>query len=168
MQEIKLELVGESNRLAFNNLFNLYHHDLSVYIPDMYSFVNEDGFYDRNATDKFFDNSNSLVPYIIRCDEKIAGLLVFSRPPFVKPGCDYCIQELFVLNNYRGKGIAEEACKVLFNENSGRYCALVITNNIRAMKFWKNLIVKNATLISQEKYTDEICTAFEFVVKDAN
>ncbi len=43
MQEIKLELVNESKRLAFDNLFYLYHHELSIYIPELYPFVDEEG-----------------------------------------------------------------------------------------------------------------------------
>lgn len=165
MQEIKLELVNESKRLAFDNLFYLYHHELSIYIPELYPFVDEEGYYDRKATDDFYNKPNSVIePYIIRCDTKIAGVMVFSRPPYVKPGCDYCIQELFLLNNYRRKGIAEEACKILLNEYPGRYCIQVITENLKAMKFWNKLITKNGTLISQEKYSN-ILTTFEFNIK---
>lgn len=162
MQEIKLEIVCESNKLAFNNLFYLYHHDLSIYLPEMYPFVDEDGYYDKSAAEEQFDKPDLVIPYIIRCDGKIAGVIVFSRPPFVKPGCDFCIQELFVLNNYRGKGVAEEACKVLFNKYPGIYCALVIEDNIRAVKFWKNLITKNGALISEGNHSDGICIVIEF------
>lgn len=96
MQEIELELIDESKKIVFDNLFYLFHHELSIYLPELYPNVDEEGYYDRTATDDFFHKPNSVMePYMIRCDTKIAGVVVFSRPPYVKPGCDIVFKSCF-------------------------------------------------------------------------
>jgi len=92
---------------------------------------------------------------------KITGLIVFVFPPLVKPGCDYGITDIFVLSNYRNKGIANDACKLLFNEFPGQYFVQVIKGDSGAIGFWNNLIAKEGRLLVLEEY-NEMLIAYEF------
>lgn len=87
---------------------------------------------------------------------------MISKPPYVKPGCDFCIQELFVLGLYRGKDIASGACLYLLEKYKGNYCVIVLKENHRAMKFWRKFIDNNATLIVEQEL-DKKSIVFEFL-----
>ena len=111
MEKILLEKVTDSTQSAFVNLFNLYHHNRSKFLPDLYPSVDEEGYSDKaNTLATLAVSPNKAQSYLIRYMGKIAGVIVFSLTPFVKPGCDYCIQDIFILNNYRGKGRRRGIC----------------------------------------------------------
>ena len=101
--------------------------------------------------------------YLIRCDGNISGMTVFTLSPFVKPGCDYCIVDIFVLNNYRGRGIASSVCRLLFKEHPGRYCIEVAENDNVALEYWDNLIAKEGHLIERIKNKESLIV-YEFEI----
>jgi len=39
MDKVQLEKVNDSNKAAFINLFNLFHHNRAKFLPDMYSLL---------------------------------------------------------------------------------------------------------------------------------
>jgi predicted acetyltransferase len=161
---VNLRAANESDKELYKNLFNMYQNELSPYLSDLYSEVDENGYFDKDTVDCYFNDNENVFPFIITVNAKIAGCVVLSKPPYVKPGCNYCIQELFVLGLYRGKGVAEAACNYLMKKYKGKYCILVLKENIRAIKFWQKFISKNTVIISEEEY-DEKSVAFEFVTK---
>jgi len=165
MENIQLEKVTESGKPAFVNLFNLYHHNRSKFLPDLYPSVDEEGYYDKaNTLATLAVSPDKAQSYLIRYMDKIAGLLTFGFSPVVKPGCDYGIVDIFVLNSYRGKGIAASACKQLFKEFPGRYFIEVIENDNNARGFWDKLIAQEGHLIAQTKI-EEPLIAYEFETK---
>ena len=160
---VKLRIANDNDKELYRNMFNMYHNDISPYNNDFLE-IDGNGYFEKDAIDCYFDGNESVKPYIIAFNNKTAGCIVLSRPPFVKPGCDYCIQELFLLGLYRGKGIAESACLYLMKEYKGRYCIIILKENHRAMSFWRKLIAKNAVFISEEEL-DEKSIALEFLTK---
>ena len=149
--DIQLEIVDNFNMAAFVNIFNLYHHDRAVYFPELYPHVDEEGFFDRDvAVDLAAMDSSQVACYLIRHEGKFAGFLVASFPPYVKPDTDFCIQDIFILNSHRRLGIAKEACRLLFDDFSGRFCLMVSKNDGSALAFWDALIEESCELISKE------------------
>ena len=57
---------------------------------------------------------------------------------------DYEISEMFVLNNYKGKKIGEEAVKKIFNIYKGNWVIKAVPLSPLAESFWKKT-VKNYT-----------------------
>jgi predicted acetyltransferase len=164
MGKVKLEKVGDSTKPAFVNIFNLYHHDRAAFLPDLYSAVDEEGYYDKaNTLNVLRVSQERAQSYLIRCEEKIAGIIVFALSPLVKQGCDYSIVDLFILNNYRCKGIASSACRLLFREFPGRYYIEVIESDHEARGYWDRLIAKEGRLIEQTK-AEEPLVSYEFEV----
>lgn len=164
MNTLILEPVDISRKETLRNLFNLYQHDFAAFRRDLYPHVDEQGFYDHATVDVFFEEGKRehVTPLLIRLDEKIAGFIILSTPPFTKKGCDFCIQEMLVLNPYRGQGVAQDACSLLFKEHPGRYCLTVLPENIRAEKFWKKLLAR----YSPEVSLANDMTLFEFCTID--
>ena len=158
MTNIKLQIIGENDREVFRNLFNLYQHDLSMIADFLFPTVDERGFYDYETIEEYFASNalcqGKLFMYLITADGNIAGFCLLTQAPYViKAGCDYCINEFFIIGSYRKKGIAREACKVIFERHPGRYCFEVIDSNVRAKSFWKKLVTELGTDVVTENET---------------
>ena len=163
--EIALERVKDSDKLLFANLFNLYHHDRAKFFPELYTAVDEEGYYDKAVVAELLaEPPDKVQSFFIKYGDNVAGLVVLVMPPYVKPGCDYGILEIFVLNNFRGKGIARGVCKLLFNKFPGRYCAMVAENDVDALGFWDKIIPASGNLLGREKNKEELIV-FEWTVE---
>ena len=158
MTKVKLQIIKESDKEVFRNLFNLYQHDLSMIADFLFPTVDERGYYDYETIEEYFTSDarsqGKLFMYLIIADDNIAGFCLLTKVPFVtKAGCDYCINEFFIIGSSRKKGIAHEACKVIFERHPGRYCFEVIDNNVKALSFWKKLIAEVGTDVIIEDST---------------
>lgn len=142
MSNITLQKIHKHDKEILRNLFNLWHHDLSVMDCSLFPDVDSKGFYDYAAVEEYFENEiqDKLFAYFVRYNGALAGFCIISKPPYVKVGCDYCIQEFFITGNYREKGIGSETCKIVFSKHPGRYCLHTIDRNIKAKSFWLKLI----------------------------
>jgi len=176
MTNIKLQIIEEQDRETFRNLFNLYQHDLSMIADFLFPTVDERGFYDYETIEEYFTSNalseGNLFMYLIIAADNIAGFCVLTKPPYViKADCDYCINEFFIIGSYRKKGIAREACKVIFDQHPGRYCFEVIDNNVRAKSFWKKLIaevgydveIEDTTVITNGQELKEVVMQFSLL-----
>ena len=159
---ITLHAIDENSKELFRQLFNLYHHDLALLDPSLFPAIDDKGFYDYTAIEEYFNPEirDKIFLYLIRCDDGIAGFCVISQAPYVKTGCDYCIQEFFITGNRRRQGLGREACQTLFTRHQGRYSLYVIEENITAQTFWTKLIGEVGREIVMEKDR----TVFTFTV----
>ena len=163
MTNIRLQIIDKSHKEILRNLFNLYQHDLSKIDASLFPNVDQRGFYDYETVEEYFNHKalhDQLLVYLIICEGNVAGFCVITKAPYVKQGCDYCIQEFFIIGSYRKKGIASETCKVLFNKYPGRYCLEVLAGNIKAKFFWRKI----ADTIGTEFTSEKDDTVFTFLV----
>ena len=166
MTTTTLEPVTAKTLTAFRSLYNLYLHDLAAYLPDLN--VDESGSYDAKVVDELVDHADRGVNlFLIRCDDRIAGMLVHSGPPLVKDGNDFHLHELFVLNQFKGSGVAVDAVRALSAVYPGRYGFSVLASNARALAFWDRLL---ATIGRDVKCTSDGSglVAFSFMVRGAD
>ncbi len=56
------------------------------------------------------------------------------------PDVDWNMGEFFVLAKFQGKGIAEQAAKLIFAKFKGRWEVATMPPNIKACKFWVRII----------------------------
>jgi len=162
MNTIILERVNENNSVTFVNLFNIYHHDRAKFLPGIYQEVDDEGYYDKPNTQSIMsDYPEKVISYIIKHNGNAAGFVVLAMPPYVKSGNDYAIVDLFVLNNFRGKGVAANACKWLFENHPGRYWMEVVKKDSDAISYWVNLIAKHGSIVSINE-VDFLLVEFEF------
>lgn len=159
---INLRVATGTDKELYRNLFNMYHNDLAPYCDDLVE-VDEEGYYDKEAVECYFNKDENIIPYVIMKNDKVVGVIVLTKPPYVKKGCDYCIQEFFVLSPLRGKNVAEEVCKQLTDKYPGKYCLSVLNKNTRAINFWRKFIDKYATKESEVKL-DEQSIVIEFSI----
>ncbi len=148
-----------ADREFYRNVFNMYQNELSQYF-DEYRQLDERGYFDRETVDTYFEGSESIVPYIVLHNGKRVGIVVITSPPYTRAGCDWCIQEMFLICSCRGSGVAAAVCEKLFSLHPGRYCLAALSQNKRAVRFWQSLTqrVSTGVLVS----SDERDTFFEF------
>ncbi|MDF2538259.1 MAG: hypothetical protein K0S76_1280 [Herbinix sp.] len=146
--EITLRFAAPEEKLIIHNLYSLYLHDLSEFTDDIEP--DEQGLLLWDSEDLYWEKP-SLHPFLIFAQEKPIGFILLSEPPYVKEGCNYCIQEFFILRKYRNKGVGKKAVNQLLQNYKGIYCIIILERNTNALSFWRKLHDYNNT-----KYEESI------------
>lgn len=156
-----IELTNKDTKFIVNNLYPLYLHDLSEiwgWKPNIYGVFEDNETKTLIEQNKVFDiwweHLNILFPYLIRVDGTPAGFALVATPPYAPPGCDFYLNEFFILRTYRGTGMAKAAAIQVFNTHVGRWELQTnpTDSNILAQTFW-NKTMNHYTL---GKYHKEI------------
>lgn len=147
--QVTVQLTNSESKFIINNLYPLYLHDLSEiwgWEPNQYGIFEDDDtltLADQNRVfDIWWSRPDSLYPYLIRAGEIPAGFALVASPPYAPPGCNFYMNEFFVLRSFRGKGGAEAAALQVFDLHLGVW--ELQTNpgdkNARAQRFWRKTI----------------------------
>lgn len=131
------------------NMYALYLHDLSAYSGSLKE--NNEGTYEFDSFPVFW-KKQGVNPYFIIADGERAGFLLLLEPPFTKK-VDYVINDFFVYNRFRGKGVAGKAAQNLFENKRGSYFVAQLNRNERAAAFWRKVYKQNE--IHFKEYEDE-------------
>lgn len=125
---------------AFRNFFNIYLHELSKYNPLIARKMSDEAIYMPDVADGYFDEA-SKSPIVLYKNDRPIGFVVISTPTEEdhKDGCDYYIEEIFMSNVERGKGITSELCRELWREKGGTCGLCVLKKNYQAEVFWERL-----------------------------
>ncbi|MBC8140950.1 MAG: GNAT family N-acetyltransferase [Armatimonadetes bacterium] len=89
--------------------------------------------------DAFWERPN-LQAFLIALNGWPAGFAMVAAPPNATPGVDYRLQELFVLNKARRRGVATEAVRQLFARLPGKWELWTDPRNIAATDFWRKTV----------------------------
>ena len=82
----------------------------------------------------------NLQAYLIRLNGWPAGFAFVASPPNATRGVDYRLQEFFILNKARGRGVATAAARLLFDRLPGRWELAYTPENLPAASFWRTFI----------------------------
>ncbi|MBC8451411.1 MAG: GNAT family N-acetyltransferase [Planctomycetes bacterium] len=97
----------------------------------------------RNLEEVWFRKPGELLPFVIEVDGQAAGfLLVFGRryAEAMEANIDYYLNDLFVEQDLRGKGIAEAAVELALGRLPGRWALAILPRNTRALAFWSRFL----------------------------
>ncbi|WP_039044258.1 GNAT family N-acetyltransferase [Sporosarcina sp. ZBG7A] len=133
---IILKEVLETEKSILRNLYSLYLHELSNFTEDLN--LSEDGVFQYEEMDDFW-RVDGLSPYFITLNEKNIGFILLLERPFLKKSNDYGINDFFILNQYKGKGLAVQAAQKIFEKKPGQYFIIQVVENKRAVAFWKKV-----------------------------
>ncbi len=129
---ISLYKVGLNDKNLLDNLLQLYLYDLSEFVPIK---INPQGKYDQSMSPKYV-SSFDRAAYIIHSGTEIMGFVL------VEPYGEYLkINDLFVLNMWRGKGVGSVVVNILLKRGKPLLCEYHTKNEL-AKFFWGN-ITKN-------------------------
>jgi len=147
---VNLVPVAQEKQNKLENLMTLYLHDLSQYAQDLK--VNEDGRFEYDGLELFFKREG-LHPYFINLQTETVGFILLNSGKFVPADIDYCVNELFLLKGYRGKGIAAAAINELTKTYPGKYLVAQLANNKPAIDFWRSLYKRNNIEFEEKEET---------------
>jgi predicted acetyltransferase len=138
-------------------------HDLSKFTSMLD--IGEEGSFDYEGIDKFWI-VEGLSPYFIKLDNMIIGFILLVERPFLTKENDFGVNDIFILNKYKGKGLGRQAIKMLFQEKQGKYFVVELMENRPAVSFWKKLY--NELDIQYEErqaiMDDELCLIQTFEI----
>ena len=122
---VTARLCGMEEKFIINNIYPLYLHDLSEVWErktNRYGVFEDDDTRTLIEQNRVFDicgNTRTYYSlYLITVDDMTAGLAFVATSPFIP--CphyiDYYMNEFFLLRNYRGKGVGEEAVRQILKD----------------------------------------------------
>lgn len=136
---VTLKEVLESEKSILRNLYSLYLHDLSKFTSMID--LEADGSFKYESLDKFWA-IDGLSPYFIKLDGSIIGFILLLERPFLTKENDLEINDFFIINKYKGKGVAAQAAVKLFEAKKGKYFVMQVIENKRAVSFWRKLYLE--------------------------
>jgi predicted acetyltransferase len=161
---IKLKKVSQKEAPILRNLYSFYLHDLSKFTTSLD--IAADGFFHFKEMDSFW-KIDGISPYFIMFDEATIGFILLLERPFLKNEKDFGINDMFILNKYKGKGLGVQAVKELFQQKQGDYFVMELAENKPAVSFWKKVYKEsNIEYDEKEEVMDgEACLVQTFTVK---
>lgn len=127
-----LSLIKKEELIILERLLQLYLHDISFHFP--VDFDENTGLYLCYSLDKYFDESNNYA-YFIKFENKIAGFIFIDTDLN-----NLIVQEMFVLNNYKNKGIGKLAIFEIFNKHKGDWIIKSLPCSEPSERFWNRTI----------------------------
>lgn len=127
-----LEKVTIKQKRILERLLQLYLHNISLYFP--MDLNNKTGLYKYDDISKYFDSSNNQA-FLIKNEDNITGFMLVDF--FEEKNV---IQEMFILNNYKGKGLGKKSVIELLNTYKGNWEIKSLPCSKQAESFWTKVI----------------------------
>ncbi|MBG9549181.1 GNAT family N-acetyltransferase [Cytobacillus firmus] len=133
--DVKIVKAAIADRDIVRNMYAFYLHDLTKYTDGLH--VNDEGTFEFDAFSLIWDKEG-IEPYLIKSDGKLAGFLLLLRAPFLTKA-DYCINDFFLYNSFRGKSVGQAAVGLLFSDYKGTFYIEQLNRNKPAVRFWEKV-----------------------------
>lgn len=124
--DLEIQKVEQTEKEKLEKLLQLYLHDLSLYFPIPF---NSDLFKYEYDLSKYFENNYA---YFIKSENNILGFILVDD----NGNRNYEISEMFILNNYKGKKIGEQAVAKIFDMYKGNWVIKAVPSSPVAEAFW--------------------------------
>ena len=123
----------DKKKIIIERLMQLYLHNISLYFP--MDIDQETGLYIYDDLDSYLNGAKDKSAYIIKNDNCIAGFILadFTEEKNI-------VQEMFILNNFKRKGIGYKAIKELFDGHRGNWEIKSLPLSEQAELFWINIV----------------------------
>ena len=118
--DIKIIEATIKHKQILKNLYIFFRYELLQFIDDSEgAFLNKMGTINGenskdheeavSCLDILWEKSGNFHPYLVFVDNNPAGFIIISRPPYTPKNADFCLNDLFIVNKYRGKGVAKKS-----------------------------------------------------------
>lgn len=148
--KIEVKLTNKNEAYIIKNMYPLYLHDLSGHyghMPNRHGIFEDSQDYatlqdQYDVQNSWWEKPNCLYPYLILVDDIPAGFVFIATPPYCSQGTHYFVNEFFLMQPFRGQGIAEHAATNVFEKFKGNW--ELFTNpadkNVIGQKFWRKTV----------------------------
>jgi len=161
MQKISVELSNYDNKFIINNMYPFYLYDLGEIrniLPNKYGVFEDDDIIKTLEEqiplfDVWWKNKDALFPYLITVDGIAAGFILVARPPYVVDDSDFMVGEMFIMRQFRGRGVGQYAIKTVFNKHIGKWMLFTTPTdrNLKTIGFWR----KTLSDYTKDEFTEE-------------
>ena len=167
MNNISVELCDYDNKFIINNMYPLYLYDLGEIrniLPNSYGVFEDDNSVKTLEEqiplfDIWWEKKDNLFPYLITVDAKPAGFALVATPPYTIDESDFMLVEMFVMRQFRGKGVGEDAIKTVFHKHLGNWMLFTTPteSNAKTIEFWRKTLSSYTKdqFIEEDKYIPE-------------
>ena len=141
MNRVSLERGEAHQRVALDNLVQLYIHDFNDFLaPDRKIGVGEDGrFADVLKLDRYWTAVDRAV-WFIRVGGALAGFALLDKTSHCRRSVDHNMGEYFIVRTFRRAGVGAQAAIDLINMHAGQWEIAVGLRNLPALKFWPRVV----------------------------
>jgi len=129
---ITLKEIDLKEKEILDKLMQLYLHDISLYFPIEYD--EKTILYKYNYINKYFNNEENKA-FFIQNDKNIVGFILINITKEKN-----IVQEIFILNNHKRKGIGKIAVNKIFEKYKGIWEVKSLPNKKSAEEFWISTI----------------------------
>lgn len=133
---MKLKKITKSQKNLLERLLQLYLHDVSLFFP--IDFDEDNGLYLYDDLELYFESSEN-IGYFIKDDNNTLGFILISISENENQ-----VQELFVLNQHKSKGIGKLVVNDILDKYDGNWVIKSLPCSEPAERFWEKTI-KNYT-----------------------
>jgi predicted acetyltransferase len=156
-----LEKVNIKDIHILKNLYSLYLHDLSRFTENLD--IGIDGSFHFDDLELLWEEEG-FSPYFIKHVDDIIGFLLLLERPFLKKENEFGVNDIFILNKFRGKGFGKRALEKLFKDKPGKYFVVELWENQPAVLFWKQAYKQLNIEFDERKelIDDELCLVQTF------
>lgn len=139
--EFELKQINKHNLNVLENLFQLYIHDISRELPWD---CNDGGTFEAYSLKDWLNNQENF-GYLVYVQGKLAGFVMIDKEFKILENQinNYDLSEIFILNNYKGKGLASKVVKQVFDMYKGNWECRPVPNSISALTFWQRVFENN-------------------------
>lgn len=130
-----VELTKMTDSADFIPMWTEYTKELHTFSD----FVHEDDIKEAYELYCKFEKNPDVEMYSANADGVICGFLILGRRSNTHPGTDVFIQELYIKQDYRGKGIGKTVIFDLLKNKPAKYCLYILKENTPAKSFWKSI-----------------------------
>ncbi|HXQ12977.1 MAG TPA: GNAT family N-acetyltransferase [Caulobacteraceae bacterium] len=152
MPDIEVRQAEPGERVALENMFQLYVHDFSEQWWDRpYGELENNG---RFGDDQFFDpywEEQQHIPLLIRLDGNLVGFALLDASSHSGADVDRDMAEFFVVRKHRRGGVGTAAAHAIFTAYPGRWEAAVARRNTGALPFWRNAVATHPAVSDIEE-----------------
>lgn len=135
--DFELKKINFDNISLLENLFQLYIHDIS---KELSWDCNGYGKFETYSLEEWIKNQDNF-GYFVYVKDKLAGFVMVDKEFKVlsNESGNYNLSEIFILNNYKCKGLARSVALKIFEMYKGNWECRPVPKSISALTFWEKV-----------------------------
>lgn len=150
---VTIREANDADKELLKNLYVFFRYDLMPFLDggptsciNSHGVITLDGENSRTHSegiadvDEYWDHPGKVFPMLIEVDGNPAGFAVVGTHPFVDKSVDYRLYDFYVLNLYRGRGVAREAAIQVFDRFPGVWEIGWLAKNKPADACWRSVV----------------------------
>lgn len=161
MKTIEVEVAAIADKLALQNMMQLYVHDFSEQWAGLsdheigrnaaFAHLSSEGRFPEYPLDAYWVEDGR-VPLLIKADGRLAGFALLNKLPHSGLALDRNMAEFFVVRRCRRSGVGTQAAHAIFSAYPGQWEVAIARRNAGALGFWRVAITTHSGMNGLEEH----------------